>query len=235
MALLAPVVVWPRTRCWVLGMFWLLVTRHRLRQYFLQCGAYNRSGRLPWLTLSYPTPVGERVWVWLVAGLSLADFESDTAPDRGRLLGPRLPGRTRQEAGRPGLGRRHPPRPAHRVAALPVDPARHRHRDPGSHERPARGTAGPGVLGGEVGSGNVRGRPSPRSVAREDGPLDVPRTVIDLDALRTDTTGNGTGSGRRNGKPAAKRAASETAAPTGPRLPSTPITGRGGEDVSDWL
>src|SRR3954453_21935932 len=79
MALLAPVVIWPRTRFWILGIFWLLVTRHRLRQYFLQCGAYNRSGRLPWLTLSYPTPVGERVWVWLVAGLSLADFESDTA------------------------------------------------------------------------------------------------------------------------------------------------------------
>ena len=79
MALLAPVVIWPRTRFWILGIFWLLVTRHRLRQYFLQCGAYNRSGRLPWLTLAYPTPVGERVWVWLVAGLSLADFESDTA------------------------------------------------------------------------------------------------------------------------------------------------------------
>ena len=83
MALLAPVVIWPRTRFWILGIFWLLVTRHRLRQYFLQCGAYNRSGRLPWLTLAYPTPVGERVWVWLVAGLSLADFESDTAPTSG--------------------------------------------------------------------------------------------------------------------------------------------------------
>src|SRR4051794_13759830 len=79
MALLAPVVIWPRTRFWILGIFWLMVTRHRLRQYFLQCGAYNRSGRLPWLTLSYPTPVGERVWVWLVAGLSLPDFESNTA------------------------------------------------------------------------------------------------------------------------------------------------------------
>src|SRR3954467_12782655 len=79
MALLGPVVIWPRTRFWMLGIFWLLVTRHRLRQFFLQCGAYNRSGRLPWLTLAYPTPVGERVWVWLVAGLSLADLESDTA------------------------------------------------------------------------------------------------------------------------------------------------------------
>src|SRR3954454_14286160 len=78
LVVLAVLLAWPWSRRWVLGVFWLLVTRHRLRQYFLQCGAYNRSGRLPWLTLSYPTAVGERVWVWLVAGLSLADFESDT-------------------------------------------------------------------------------------------------------------------------------------------------------------
>src|SRR3954464_14291861 len=76
---LAGLLAWPWSRRWVLGLFWLLVTRNRLRQYFLQCGAYNRSGRLPWLTLSYPTPVGERVWIWLVAGLSLPDFEYDTA------------------------------------------------------------------------------------------------------------------------------------------------------------
>ena len=64
----------------------------------------------------------------------------------------------------------------------------------------------------------------------------MPRTVIDLDALRTETTtGNGTGSGRRNGKPAAKRAASESGGTEGASAPVTPIAGRGGEDVSDWL
>src|SRR3954447_23048875 len=75
---LAALLAWPPTRWVVQGVFWTLVTRHRLRSYFLQCGAYNRSGALPWLTLSYPTRVGARVWVWLVPGLSLADFESDT-------------------------------------------------------------------------------------------------------------------------------------------------------------
>src|SRR3954451_872522 len=31
MALLAPVVIWPRARFWILGILWLLVPRHRLR------------------------------------------------------------------------------------------------------------------------------------------------------------------------------------------------------------
>jgi hypothetical protein len=74
-------------------------------------------------------------------------------------------------------------------------------------------------------------------VAREDGPLDVPRTVIDLDALRTDTA-HSPGSGRRNGKPAAKRAATGDTGTDGAAstaAPVSPITGRGGEDVSDWF
>jgi hypothetical protein len=65
---------------------------------------------------------------------------------------------------------------------------------------------------------------------RQDGPLDVPRTVIDLDALRTDTTPTGSGRSGRSGKPAAKR--TDTGS-DGTAVP--PIVGRGGEDVSDWL
>ena len=231
MALLAPVVIWPRTRFWILGIFWLLVTRHRLRQYFLQCGAYNRSGRLPWLTLSYPTPVGERVWVWLVAGLSLADFESDTNQIAVACW-----------ARDCRVGR------SKRLAGLVwVDIVR---RDPLTASRPYPST----LLGGTVPAPSVQleevddasvamaGAAEPSvvrlsRVAREDGPLDVPRTVIDLDALRTDTA-HSPGSGRRNGKPAAKRGATGDAgtdgtAPTA--APVTQITGRGGEDVSDWL
>ena len=241
MALLGPVVVWPRTRFWILGIFWLLVTRHRLRQYFLQCGAYNRSGRLPWLTLSYPTPVGERVWVWLVAGLSLADFESDTAQIAVACW-----------ARDCRVGR------AKRLAGLVwVDIVR---RDPLTASQPYPSTllgtdhsvpASPSVqleeqepstaVGTEVAAeaSDVVLPPVAR-VAREDGPLDVPRTVIDLDALRTNTipVANGSGSGRRNGKPAPKRAGSGdtgTDGATTSGAPVTPISGRGGEDVSDWL
>src|SRR4051794_18851569 len=89
-----------------------------------------------------PDP-GRGAGVGLARGRAVADrLRVRHEPDRGRLLGPRLPGRTRQATGRPGLGRCHPPRPAHGVAALPVDLAWHRHRSSGAHERAARGTAG---------------------------------------------------------------------------------------------
>src|SRR3954453_2090046 len=206
MALLAPVVIWPRTRFWILGIFWLLVTRHRLRQYFLQCGAYNRSGRLPWLTLAYPTPVGERVWVWLGAGLSLADFESDT-PQIAVACWARdcRVGRAKRLAGLVWVDviRRDPltasqPYPSTLLGTDTAVPA----RTSAQLEEP------PVSVGESAAEACVVVLPR---ASREDGPLDGPRTVIDLDALRIETApGNGTGSGRRNGKPAAKRAGSES-------------------------
>ena len=230
MALLAPVVIWPRTRFWMLGIFWLLVTRHRLRQYFLQCGAYNRSGRLPWLTLSYPTPVGERVWVWLVAGLSLADFESDTAQIAVACWARDCRvGRAKRLAGLVWVDivRRDPltasqPYPS---TLLGTDNSVPDFPSVQLEEQEASTAVGPEVA---AEASVVLPRAS-----REDGPLDVPRTVIDLDALRTDTTGT-SGSGRRNGKPAAKRTGTDTGS-DGVTAPVAPIVGRGGEDVSDWL
>src|SRR3954453_8701135 len=37
LVVVAALLAWPWSRRWVAGVFWLLVTRHRLRQYFLQC------------------------------------------------------------------------------------------------------------------------------------------------------------------------------------------------------
>jgi hypothetical protein len=37
--------------------------------------AHNRQGTLPFILPARPTPAGERVWVWLRPGLSLADLE----------------------------------------------------------------------------------------------------------------------------------------------------------------
>src|SRR3954452_14395406 len=207
MALLAPVVIWPRTRFWILGMFWLLVTRHRLRQYFLQCGAYNRSGRLPWLTLSYPTAVGERVWVWLIAGLSLASFESDTNQIAVACWARDCRvGRSKRFAGLVWVDviRRDP------LTASQPYPSTLLHTDtdvpmPTSAQLADLDDApmSPGAGAAET--------PSVR-LPRQDGPLDVPRPVIDLDALRTDTASNGSGTGRsgRNGRPAAKRTGTGT-------------------------
>ncbi|TDC82512.1 hypothetical protein E1193_11695 [Micromonospora sp. KC606] len=65
----------PATRRAVLAWAWCLVVRHRLRVCFAQFIIANQSGSLPLILWARPTPVGERVWVYLRPGLSLADLE----------------------------------------------------------------------------------------------------------------------------------------------------------------
>jgi hypothetical protein len=72
-AVLFPLLI-PRTRRLQLALGWVLVTRHRLRSYFIECRIHSRSGKLPRILFIRPIPVGERVWVWLVPGLSIDDF-----------------------------------------------------------------------------------------------------------------------------------------------------------------
>lgn len=55
---------------------WCLVVRHRLRVCFAQFIIANQSGSLPLILWARPTPVGERVWVYLRPGLSAKDLES---------------------------------------------------------------------------------------------------------------------------------------------------------------
>lgn len=60
------------------------VVRHRLRVAFAEVvrSANRRApGTLPLILTARPTPAGERVWLWLRPGLSLADLEGAT----GRL------------------------------------------------------------------------------------------------------------------------------------------------------
>ncbi len=57
------------------GWFMVLLARHRIRTALVQLGSRNRSGKLPWLVLWYPTPVGERIWLALVAGMSPEQIE----------------------------------------------------------------------------------------------------------------------------------------------------------------
>ncbi|MFU8851117.1 hypothetical protein ACNAW0_09060 [Micromonospora sp. SL1-18] len=65
----------PVIRRTVFGWFMCLFVRHRLRVCFAQFIISNRSGSLPLILWAKPTPVGERVWVYLRPGLSLADLE----------------------------------------------------------------------------------------------------------------------------------------------------------------
>ena len=53
---------------------WCLVTRHRIRTCFSEFIITNRTGSLPLILWARPTPVGERVWLWLRPGLSLDDL-----------------------------------------------------------------------------------------------------------------------------------------------------------------
>jgi hypothetical protein len=57
------------------GVFYVLFVRHRLRTALVQLGSRNRSGKLPWLIWWYPTPVGARVVLLLVAGMSAKQIE----------------------------------------------------------------------------------------------------------------------------------------------------------------
>lgn len=52
-----------------------VLTRHRLRSVFVQRRVMNWTGNLPVLLWSRPTPVGERVWVLLRAGIDGVDIE----------------------------------------------------------------------------------------------------------------------------------------------------------------
>src|SRR5690349_4126550 len=57
-------------------VLWCLVTRHRIRTCFSEFIITNRTGSLPLILWTRPTPVGERVWIWLRPGLSLDDLQN---------------------------------------------------------------------------------------------------------------------------------------------------------------
>jgi len=80
-AMTAPVLVVlaiPVTRRFTLARAWCVLTRHRLRSCLVQVQATNRDGRLPWVLWARPTPVGERLWLWMLPGLSVLDLENRT-------------------------------------------------------------------------------------------------------------------------------------------------------------
>lgn len=80
LAVLAPLVGFPTAipavRRRVIAVGWCVVVRHRLRVCFSQFIIANKSGSLPLILWARPTPVGERVWVYLRPGLSLARLHS---------------------------------------------------------------------------------------------------------------------------------------------------------------
>ena len=80
LAVMAPLVGIPaavpaiRRRVFAIAM--CFIVRHRLRVCFSQFIIANKSGSLPLILWARPTPVGERVWVYLRPGLSLSRLQS---------------------------------------------------------------------------------------------------------------------------------------------------------------
>lgn len=69
-AIIAPAAL-KGVRARVMTVVWCFITRHRLRVCFNEFIITNRTGSLPLILWAHPTPVGERVWIWLRPGLSL--------------------------------------------------------------------------------------------------------------------------------------------------------------------
>ena len=66
----------PALRNRIKAVGWCVVVRHRLRVCFAQFITANKSGSLPLILWAKPTPVGERVWVYLRPGLSLTMLQA---------------------------------------------------------------------------------------------------------------------------------------------------------------
>jgi hypothetical protein len=71
----------PASRRYVTARLWCVSSRHRVRAALLN-SRYSSSmtydGKLPYLLWSRPSPTGERIRVWLPAGLSVKDLERST-------------------------------------------------------------------------------------------------------------------------------------------------------------
>jgi hypothetical protein len=66
----------PSARHWVIARAWCLITPHRVRAGCASAWVQTRSGRLPFVLATKPTACGERVRLWLFAGLTAADLEA---------------------------------------------------------------------------------------------------------------------------------------------------------------
>jgi hypothetical protein len=67
---------WRPVRARIMAVAYCFITRHRLRVCFNEFIITNRTGSLPLILWARPTPVGERIWIWLRPGLSVDDLQS---------------------------------------------------------------------------------------------------------------------------------------------------------------
>ena len=65
----------PPARRWLVARAWCVITPHRVRKGCAHAWVQTRSGRLPVIVSATPAAYGERVRLWLRAGLTAADLE----------------------------------------------------------------------------------------------------------------------------------------------------------------
>ena len=69
----------PRTRRFIIGRAWCVLSRHRIQRVCFETRMHTRSGRLPLVLRITPTQVGERALIWCRAGICAEDFEAHAA------------------------------------------------------------------------------------------------------------------------------------------------------------
>ena len=148
--LVLSILVIPASRRYLNRRWWSITTRHRMRACFVQTRTMTHHGRLPLLVWSRPSPVGERVRVWLPAGLSVKDLERVTTETAAACWAADVRITPSRRTGRPRGGRGDPPRPAHRWGTHPAGGRRPRPRptrttEPDVVEDDATGTDGAGA------------------------------------------------------------------------------------------
>jgi hypothetical protein len=77
-AMLTVIAAVPVSRRFVIRRFWCVFSRHRVRKCFVQSRVMTHEGLLPLFMWTRPTPVGERLWLWLRPGLSSRDIDNVT-------------------------------------------------------------------------------------------------------------------------------------------------------------
>ena len=68
----------PWSRRFTVRRFWCVLSRHRFHRMCFEGRLHTRTGRVPPVLWVRPTKVGERLTIWLRAGLSAEEFEKHT-------------------------------------------------------------------------------------------------------------------------------------------------------------
>lgn len=74
LAVLAAALAWPPSRRRVIARTWCAITPHRVRTGRTHAWIQTRDGHLPAVLYAVPADFGERVWLWLRAGITARDL-----------------------------------------------------------------------------------------------------------------------------------------------------------------